>query len=123
MAKGKKTGGRKAGTPNRTTAAARIHVENVIKLLGKTRQDQRGKPMTLAKISVELLTCGIPAVIQKELEALRGYVYTRPKVTVEVGTKAGAPLPVNVIWDIPAGAKARDHFASNAENDKPGLTD
>lgn len=59
-----KTGGRKKGTPNHATYARRV-----FRLLFKE------KGLTEEQISVELLQCGVPPVIQKELARLQEFKY------------------------------------------------
>jgi hypothetical protein len=74
MAKGVKTGGRKPGSLNKSTLAGVDFVTRVEKLLRK-----RDKTLSLEGVSVALLTCGNPIVIQKELQTLREYRYGKPK--------------------------------------------
>lgn len=73
MAKGEKTGGRKPGSLNKATRAGADFVDRVEALL------QSENKLSLEAVSKALLTCGNPAVIQKELQTLREYRYGKPK--------------------------------------------
>lgn len=93
MAKGMKTGGRKPGSLNKATLAGVDFVNRVEKLLRK-----RDKTLTLEGVSVALLTCGNPAVIQKELQMLREYRYGKPKDNQD--DRNEPPVIIMPSWDV-----------------------
>lgn len=84
---GKRTkAGRKPGSRNKLTLAAERAVKRIQDRL------RRRKKLTFEDLSVELLTCGIPAVIQRELQTLREFVYSKPKQVTELTGKDGEPI-------------------------------
>lgn len=91
MAKGRKTGGRKAGSVNLRASKGPGFVEQVRDRL------KSEKKLTFEQLSVSLLTCGIPGVVQKELQNLREYEYGKPMSSVEHSGKEGGPIPVTII--------------------------
>jgi hypothetical protein len=61
-----KAGGRKPDSLNRATEGRK----HVLSVLAKLKAE---KGLTLQDISLSLLTCGIPRVVQKEAQILREY--------------------------------------------------
>ena len=88
----KKLGGRTKGTPNKGAE----YVERVKKLL----KEEKG--LTFEKLSMALLSCGNPVVIQKELQLLREYAFGKPKESIEHSGQVAT-----VIWDVPRPARER----------------
>lgn len=81
-----KTGGRQKGTPNKSTAGAKEFValvEGVLKERGVQGYD------SLENIAATLLTCGVPATIERVWEKLMEYKYGKPTQSVDVGASGG----------------------------------
>jgi hypothetical protein len=89
MAKGYKTGGKQKGSKNKSTLQAEAYVKRVVAKL------KAEKNLTPENISVELLTCGLPAIVQKELQSLREFIYSKPKQLTE--TEISGSMQVQVI--------------------------
>lgn len=86
MANGNKTGGRKAGTPNKATLEGREFVDRVRRRLLKQHK------LSLEAISVELLGPKTPpAIRQRELQQLREYEYGRSVQPIVSSDAAGLP--------------------------------
>lgn len=96
MAKGKKTGGRAAGTPNKSTAAAKKFVARVEKKLAARRIEGYG---SLEECGVTLLTCGVAPVIAGVWKTLMEYKYGKPAQAI-VGGEEGSQ-PVRIVVDTP----------------------
>ncbi len=94
MALGKKTGGRKKGTPNRATAAAKEFVARVEKKLAARKVAGYA---SLGEIGATLLTCGMPPVIERVWERLMEYKYGKPVQPLS-GPEDG---PVRIVLDTP----------------------
>jgi hypothetical protein len=87
MAKGKKTGGRRAGTPNKATAEGRQFVDRVKRELRKKHK------LTLEAVSAELLSPESPLPVrQRELQNLREYLYGRSVQPIAAAEEGSAPL-------------------------------
>lgn len=87
MAKGKKTGGRKAGSTNKSTVEGREYVDRV-----RARLKAQHK-LTLEQVSVELLAPTAPAAIrQRELQDLRQYEYGKPVQPIVSGDETVVPF-------------------------------
>jgi hypothetical protein len=87
----RKTGGRKAGTPNRSTAAAQRFVDRVERRLA-------GDPTTafrgLSDVAVGILKSGIAPAQARMVELLLAYKYGKPTQPVEATGKDGGPIQV-----------------------------
>lgn len=90
MAKGRKTGGRLKGTPNKATAAVKSFVAGV-----EARLHQRG--MSLEERAFQLLRCADPQVIARTLGIILAYKYGKP---VQPIAGAGEDSePVKIVFD------------------------
>ena len=86
MARGMKTGGRQAGTPNRSTVALRDQVET---------EAGAPLPVLLARIGRQALEAGELPLAVVALSKAAAYTYGRPQAQVE----APEPLPRVVFVD------------------------
>lgn len=89
MAKGKKTGGRKAGVPNKVTADVRVSIallaeNNIDRVQGWLERGAKRNPLGAAKVFAQLLEYHVPKLSRAE----------------QVGD-GGGPLTIKVITGVP----------------------
>ncbi len=89
MARGKKTGGRRAGTPNRVTAP-------IADVLTKLGTDKDGQDVHAARLH-QLTLSSDEHVSIKALNVVLAYKHGKPTEHVQLGGEGGGPVVVKFV--------------------------